>query len=110
MTGDTVEEALADFWDAEPPPAWFRDTVNQPFSVGDRVRVRHNPECFYCRSAGDEDGLEGVVSDIHGPTKTGDLEPGEAEHVIWVDFPDVIPSHGCSTSHFAPVELEPTDD
>jgi hypothetical protein len=41
---DTIEAALADHLDRTTAPAWFTQTVERTFKVGDRVRVRISPE------------------------------------------------------------------
>ena len=76
--------------------------------VGDRVRVLSRPECYYCRSAEDEDGLVGTIEHIGDRNyrwRSEAREPGEEAHIYWVEFPDEIPSQGTHHSHFAACEL-----
>lgn len=75
---------------------------------GVRVRVLPRPECYYCRGGEDENGLIGTVEHVgyrNYRFRSEITEPGEREHVYWVEFPVEIPSSGTSHSHFAAAEL-----
>ncbi len=94
--------------DEEPDAVWMPDGLT--FKIGDRVRVLPRPECYYCRSAEDENGLVGTIEHIGERSyrlRSELTEPGERAHVYWVVFPDEIPSSRTYHSHFAASEIVP---
>lgn len=75
---------------------------------GVTVKVLTRPECYYCRGGEDEDGLIGTIEHVgfrNYRQKSEIREPGESDHIYWVEFPDEIPSQGTHHSHFAACEL-----
>lgn len=81
--------------------------------IGQRVRVRSRPECYYCREYGEEEaGLAGTVFAIRPPCEPNDeqrgrAEPGAYAHRFWVKLD--VQVDGCNFAHFAAIELEPVN-
>jgi hypothetical protein len=98
------------------PPAWYRQSVEKGFAVGQRVRIRVSAECRLAGTADsplsgaglrghhpDEDGMMGRV--IHRPIPDGILEQGHTVTVVW-DSAIICDGARCSCGAYAPTELE----
>lgn len=97
--------------EAEAPPAWFRESVERVFKVGDRVRINVSPECDYCEEHWRR-GLNGTTGVVRQVGHDDDPNDGRdhawarqyAAHHFWVhldgrDVDDLI--------QFAAAELVP---
>ena len=83
----------------EHPPAWFTESQQAPFKIGDEVTVTLNGECRRGVLHGEQEiGVRGIVIGLEQSPR---VAPG---HTVWVHFRHPLPVVG-SSSFYTPGEL-----